>query len=512
MTTQPLEGLPEALGDTEQRRVDADHLLDGHRLARNSALSLVGQVLPGIAGIVFLPYLVHKLGAERFGMLSLIWLGIGYFSIFDFGLGRSVTKTVSEDLGHGDLERAGASARIALVLLLWVGLAMGVVCLVSAGPLVERFLKLSVHARPEASLALQMMAAAIPLVVLTTGVRGILEAAQAFNVVNLVRVPTGILSFLAPAVVVWAGYGLPAIVGCLLAIRAVGFAVYLRGAARVVPLKATKGDVAKTEMRRLLRFGSWVAVSNIISPLMVSADRVLIGWAISVTAVTYYATPFEAVSKLMLIPGAISIVLFPAFSTAGARDSSRLHQLYSAGFWFVIYLLLPAVAMGALLAPELLQLWLRGDFAARSAHVTVWLAIGMLANGAAQVPYALLQAMGRSDLTAKTHMAEAPAYALLLLVLMHAFGVAGAAMAWTIRALADLGALLVLGTTVGKTRPAAPRGVFLLAVVCILLALAPLVLFARAGLLVVALASAGWLLITEARKFDLRRLLMRSTA
>src|ERR1700723_1921283 len=55
----------------------------------------------------------------------------------------------------------------------------------------------------------------------------------------------------------------------------------------------------------LLRFGGWMTVSNIVGPLMVTLDRFLIAGLISVTAVAYYATPYELVTKLLLVPVAV---------------------------------------------------------------------------------------------------------------------------------------------------------------------------------------------------------------
>ena len=61
----------------------------------------------------------------------------------------------------------------------------------------------------------------------------------------------------------------------------------------------------------------------------------------------------------------------------------------------------------------------------------------MLINSFAQAPFALLQATRRADLTAKLHLIELPLYALMILALGRAFGVAGVALAWTLRVSVD---------------------------------------------------------------------------
>ena len=50
------------------------------------------MLLPTLAGVVAIPRLVHSLGVDRFGLLSLAWIIVGYFSLFDMGMGRALTK------------------------------------------------------------------------------------------------------------------------------------------------------------------------------------------------------------------------------------------------------------------------------------------------------------------------------------------------------------------------------------------------------------------------------------
>ena len=68
-------------------------------LIRNTAFNLAGQGVPLIAALVAIPWLIHGLGADRFGVLTLAWAAIGYFSLVDLGLGRALTHAVATRLG-----------------------------------------------------------------------------------------------------------------------------------------------------------------------------------------------------------------------------------------------------------------------------------------------------------------------------------------------------------------------------------------------------------------------------
>ena len=49
-----------------------------------------------------IPRVVAGLGMERFGLLTLVWTAIGYFGLFDFGLGRALTQQVAGRLAKTD--------------------------------------------------------------------------------------------------------------------------------------------------------------------------------------------------------------------------------------------------------------------------------------------------------------------------------------------------------------------------------------------------------------------------
>ena len=100
--------------------------LSGKALARNTILNMVGQAIPLLIGVIVIPLIVRGLGTDRFGLLSLAWVILGYFSLFDLGLGRATTKFVAEVLGKGELARLPGLVWTSFVLHLLLGIAAAV--------------------------------------------------------------------------------------------------------------------------------------------------------------------------------------------------------------------------------------------------------------------------------------------------------------------------------------------------------------------------------------------------
>jgi O-antigen/teichoic acid export membrane protein len=260
----------------------------------------------------------------------------------------------------------------------------------------------------------------------------------------------------------------------------------------------------------MLGYGAWLTVSNVIGPLMVYLDRLVIGAVLAVSAVAYYSAPYEVITRLWIVPAALTGVLFPAFASGSA---ARLLILYRAGAKAILVSVFPVTLAAALFAPEWMRLWLGNEFAEQGARAAQWLSIGVMLNCLAYLPFTLMQARGRADTPAKIHLAELPFYLALLAALVHTHGIAGAAFAWAVRCAAD--ALLLFAFGRRNVPEAAPLFTGLqwaivgLAILALAGALAPLSLGARGIYLALVVAgfgaSAWWILLDPSERALARR-------
>jgi len=420
-------------------------LISGKILAHNTILNFIGQVIPLIVGVITIPFIIRGLGIERFGLLSLAWVVLGYFTIFDLGLGRATTKYVAAVLGKGEEDQLPRLVWTAVTVQAILGI-VGVLVLFGITPLlVEHILKIPPELVGEAKFTFYLLALSIPVVLISGSFRGVLEAAQRFELVNAVKCPTSILTFLLPLVGLLLGFHLPGIIALLLIARFGALLTFVVMDLRIFP-RLRKYSGSFTFFARLFAYGGWITVTNIVGPILKYLDRFLIGSILSIAAVTYYSVPYEAVTRLWFIPASLTMTLFPAFSTLeGAKDRQRLGILFAHSVKYILLVLGVVILVISLFAKEILQIWLGADFAIKSTAVLQILALGVLINSLAHTPFALLQGVGRPDLPAKFHMLELPLYIGVVWFLISQWGIAGVAAAWTLRGALD--ALLLFGAT-----------------------------------------------------------------
>jgi O-antigen/teichoic acid export membrane protein len=448
-------------------RANATDLTHGRLLARSTLWNLAGQVLPMIAAMRAIPAIIHGIGLDRFGILTLGWVVVGYFSLFDLGLGRALTKIVAAKLAEARvLEERGTDSELdksntpddrvrELYALIWtsslllviLGVVAGGAMFLSAPWLVHRALRIPPGLQLETLHALYLLAGSLPIITSTSGFRGILEALQRFDTVNRIRIPMALSVFLGPLLVLPFSKSLVVIFGFLVAGRFLAWIAFAFASLAALPGLRHGITLTSSGLKAAFQFGGWITAGNLIVPVLAYVDRFVIGALLSVASVALYTTPFEAVTRLQAIPGAIAGVMFPAFASTFVNDRQRTALLMQRAVKYVFLVVFPVVLFIVGFAPEGLRVWVGPVFAQKSTVVLRTLAAGVFVNCLAQIPLSLVQGTGRPDLAAKLQAVELPFYLPAIYWATKYHGLAGAALTWTLRVTLD--ALLLFAIAYG---------------------------------------------------------------
>lgn len=420
-------------------------VLKSMSLSRNTVWNLAGAGLPLLVGAVTIPWLMKELGVERFGILTLLWAIIGYFSLFDFGLGRALTQQVSSSLGNGREREIPGLIRSGLRFTLVTG-AIGAAILASAAHVLGySLLNVSANLQQETFHSLLIAALGIPLATISAGLRGAVEGYERFFASNIARIFLGVSIFLFPVIGVALGGPSLTILSLWLVISR-GASTLLfwyfvrRLPCRGLPLIPMQASAA----RGLLAFGVWMALSNLISPLLVNADRFVISHLLGAALVAFYTVPFEFLVRLLILPGAIGSTLLPRMARDYHSDPAQARALFRKGLWITFGLMTGLATICCAVAYPLMERFLAPGFADRSIGIVVLLSLGVIINGVAYMPYTALHAMKVAKPVGILHCAELVLYLPLLVGCVHWMGLHGAAVAWTARACIDCAGMFCL--------------------------------------------------------------------
>lgn len=407
------------------------------KLVHASLLNLLGLGVPMLVALALIPDLLAALGAQRFGLLALIWALANYFGLFDLGLSRVLTQRVAGLLIEGRSDEAAKQSTTALVTLAGLGFLAAVVLHLLAPALVRGIA--DVPSPDEAVEALRWMAWALPFFLVTAGLRGLLEAKEAFGVLNLIRLPTGVWTCFGPwwAVGHW-GPDLVAITQVLVAGRLLSWLAHGLALAWMLPSLWRHWRFDRGVLRSMLVSGGWLTLGSLITPITAYADRFIIAAMLSTSAISHYVTPQELVTKLSIVPASVASALLPRVA---ARPDRELFVRALAGLIFVLLPVTLALACGA---RPVLSAWLGSAFDETSVRVLQILCAGVFINGLAYVPLTWLQAAGEFRAPVLVQCGALAFFVILLLLLCPRFGLVGAAWAWTLRMGADAVAMFWL--------------------------------------------------------------------
>lgn len=399
--------------------------------------NIAGSLLPIVVQIATVPLYIRIIGADRYGTLSLVWLLLGYFGLFDLGFGRAIASRVAQN--HSD---SGAAAKLFMtgaILSLCTG-ALGAIILYGAGYfLFEHVLQIPSEILSETRSALPFIALTLPVSTFISAISGGLQGRQAFVALNSAQL-LGMLLYQVLPLVAATFYSssvsvlvLAAIVGRLFSL----FALLVLSVREFAP--SQWGLVHRAEMVRLFSYGGWVTITGAISPLLNVFDRFVIGAQLGTGAVGFYSIPYSLMTRLSVLPTSLQVALFPRYAMLSDREARRVLE---TGLDIQGLAMTPLVVAAIGSVGFLLRLWLGDAVAGQINSIAQILLFGLWFNTLAYIPFSFLQSRGRPDIPAKLHVVELFFYTPALFIFIWLLGLDGAALAWTLRVVLDLCLLL----------------------------------------------------------------------
>lgn len=419
--------------DAEHRDPKTKSSVSSREIGRNTTINVVGAIFPLFLSLATVPVYLHLIGEARYGVLAVVWLVLGYFRVFDMGLSRAATNQIARARNEPPArrERVFWTAFITNGIF---GAFGGVILLVVGHVLLGHVVKASPSLRSEAVDALPWLAVAVPVTTLTAVLAGTLEGQERFLTANFMTAVWLAVFQLAPlGYAYWIGDSLSGLIMAATLALIAGTALWFAVTAVSLPVRG-RPRIDRELLGVLIRYGSWITVTGLVSPLLMILDRIIIGAVFGATAVTRYTVPYTLVSRAQVLSYGLARAIFPRFSMLGRTEATRVGR---QSFIALAAIMTPVAVVGAVALDPFLRLWVGDEIASSSAPVGEILLIGVWLNSLAVLPAVFLQAQGRPDVPAKFYALELAPYVGALFLGLRLAEIEGAAWAWSARAAAD---------------------------------------------------------------------------
>ena len=396
------------------------------KLVRGSGSQVLKMVSLAAIGFFLMPFTIHRLGSEEYGIWAIAMTFIGYYSFLDLGLSGAVFTHMSYALGREDHEEARNIYGSGLWIFGVVGLVLMAVTIVLAAG-VYFF-----HYSHGALLAEVLLIVGFGTAT-SFGMRvpfGVLNSGHNFDITAWVLILTGILRCIGTVIVLDAHYGVIALSWLALFTAIPANVIVIWCVHKKFPFLGvfTRPRWNRKTARTLFNFGGPVLIGQIADRIRFQTDTLTVSFFIGLVAVTHYSVGSTLVMYYIDIIGAIIGVLAPVLSMQKSVDDNAG---FKRSFLFGTRLALAAsafIAFGMIAwSRDFVSLWVGPSFT-DVYPVIVVLSIAVLIETSQATSVNALYASLHQKAYAALNISEAIANLILSIVLARPYGMLGVAI------------------------------------------------------------------------------------
>lgn len=411
----------------------------------------MGQVFPVAVSFITTPLVIRMLGAEGYGVLSLLVAIPSYLMFADFGMNIASTRFAASAFADGDFKREASLVRGAATICLLCSLPFALLIFLLAGELSIIF-NVPAELIGESTQALRITSLTLVLNLLTTVFNTPMLVRMRMDLNMLTSATFRIGGVIATPLVVYQGFGIIGVAWTFLIVAVLTLLTTVSVSSGLLR-GLLRGWFRSADLSALLKFGLGYSLSGIAAVLLVGTEKFVLASLVSVRAIAYYSIALTVATMMTMLSGSMVQSLIPAFSQM--QDEKNRHEaerLYSMSIRLILCALIPSLTTIAALSRPFLTVWAGDEFGFEATAPLRILLFGLAFNAVAYFPLSIVIASGRTSALARLYWTELLIYVPYSFLMVSNFSVLGAAIAWTTRAVIDSVALMLLAARFGRVR------------------------------------------------------------
>jgi O-antigen/teichoic acid export membrane protein len=395
------------------------------KIVRNTFLNTAGRVWAVMTGLILTPYIISRLGVERYGILALLGGVTGYFGLFDFGISTSFVKYIAEFYARKDYGKINEVVNTGTAFYFIFGVGVFALAFFFMESVLS-LLRIAPGLHKETAFVFVAGVGIFSVSSVLGAFASVPGGLQRMDVTNLISVAVSVPNIAGTLFVLENGYGLPGLMVNSLVTTLLCNAANIVAAFRMLPelkfnLFLFSGDLFK----KLFSFGYKLQVSRFANLISFETDKLLIAGFLNIGLVTYYQLGSSIVSQARQIPLLLISALIPAVSELEAREGREaLIKVFLRGSKYLISLSTPLLVFAAVNASVIMLAWM-GHGYEKASTVIRFLCLGYYLATVTGVASSIAAGVARTDLDLKFGVLMAGLNLLLSVLLIMKFGFMG---------------------------------------------------------------------------------------
>lgn len=343
----------------------------------NSILSVLQIVVISIVLFFLYKFLLGAIGAEKFGIWSIVLAATAVTQIADLGLSGGVVKFVAKYIARKEKQNV---SKIIQTAVLTIGVTVGFVLLIGF-PIIKWALRFFIPAE-SLFLAIEILPAAFIALwfcIITSVFLSGLDGYQRFDIRSLILMSGAVFHLLLCLLLV-PKHGLLGLAYAKIA-QNISVAIFSWLALKkILPqLPALPYRWNKALFKEIIGYSLNFQVINVATMLYDPITKALLSRFGGLAMVGYYQMAGKMIQKLNALIKAANQVLVPTFADLKEKSSTRIQEIYSTSYQLLFYLAFPIYFMVILCLPMISEIWI-GKYEKAFVIPAALLAIGWLLN------------------------------------------------------------------------------------------------------------------------------------
>ncbi len=330
-----------------------------NKIIRNTIFTSVGSFWGYALSFLLTPYIVHKIGIERFGVWAIANTAIHFFLFLDLGIGSSFVKYIAEYNTKKNYKMINEVINTGLIFSLFFCFCVFLISMLLKS-FVMTHLKFSSELYGDVLIAFLGVLAVFIINYIFTVFKSTLYGLQRMDIVNIIYVIVSIPGTVGLVLFLHFDFGLKGLIYNSIIVAFVTVMSYAICVYRLLPQMVIGLRFVKMKMfKKLLNFGFKVQIAGFSEFINYSLDKLLLGYFMNMSMVAFYQLGSRVASTTCSLPSVLLPAVEPASSELDAAEDTRaLNNLYTRGTKYTVFLAFPLSLFVITNALPIMHLWM----------------------------------------------------------------------------------------------------------------------------------------------------------
>lgn len=404
-------------------------------LKKNVIANLAGSAWSVLMGLAFVPFYIHLMGVESYGIVGVFTSLTGVLAVLDLGLSQAMNREMARLSSEKQNSQRMADTARTLEIIYWgIAIVVGIVIALLSNPIANYWLNPEQLSRGDLQQALWIMGLVIalrwPVSLYMGGLNGLQQQVQ----LNIWSSVMATIQGVGALVVLW--FVAPTIQAFFMwqAVMALAQVVVLRIILwRTIPC-GQDGTFNKQVLNEIWHFAAGMTGISLLATILTQLDKVILSKMLTLTEFGYYTFAATVAAVLFRLIAPVFTAYYPRLTELVSKgDREGVINTYHQGSQLMAAVIFPVALVLVFFSKEILEIWTHNpNLVLHTSLLVSLLVIGNMLNGVMHLPYALQLAHGWTKLAFFQNVIAVIVLAPAIYFATLRWGPVGAAVVWIV--------------------------------------------------------------------------------